>query len=140
MPIIFTESLDDITPDQLSGFFVDWPDPPSPKTHLHFLQNSGFVILAIDDETGQVIGFINAISDGVLSAYIPLLEVLPRYQKRGIGRELVSRMLEKLNGLYMVDLVCDDNLVTFYEKFGMTPMRAMARRRYDSQSGLKVEL
>jgi hypothetical protein len=33
-------------------------------------------------DNGRVIGFITAVTDKVLSAYIPLLEVLPAY--RGI--------------------------------------------------------
>ena len=35
------------------------------------------------DDAGRVVGFVTAISDGVLSAYIPLLEVLPEYQGAG---------------------------------------------------------
>ncbi len=51
--------------------------------------------------------FINAISDRVLSAFVPLLEVLPEYQRRGIGSTLVETMLAQLGDLYMVDLVAD---------------------------------
>ncbi len=38
----------------------------------------------IDDINNKVVGFITAISDGVISAYIPLLEVLPKYQNMKI--------------------------------------------------------
>ena len=55
----------------------------------------------------SVVGFVTAVSDGVLSAYIPLLEVLPEYQDRGIGSELMRRILEQLDDLYMVDVLCD---------------------------------
>ena len=80
-------------------------------------------------------GFVTAISDGVLSAYMPLLEVLPDYQGRGIGRELVERMLTLLSGHYMIDLVCDKDMQSFYARFGMKPFIAMAIRNYDRQSG-----
>ena len=43
------------------------------------------MIIAIDENTNQVVGFVTAISDGVLSAYIPFLEVLPEYKSIGIG-------------------------------------------------------
>jgi len=46
-----------------------------------------------DTENGRVVGFVTAVSDGVVSAFLPLLEVLPEYQGRGIGSELVRRML-----------------------------------------------
>jgi predicted N-acetyltransferase YhbS len=83
-------------------------------------------VLARDD--GRLVGFINAISDGVLAAYLPLLEVLPEYQHRGIGSELARRMFDALGHLYMVVLVCDPELATFYERFGMVQLAGMARR------------
>jgi len=66
-----------------------------------------------------------------LSAYIPLLEVLPKYQKLGIGKELVSRMMESLQGLYMVDVVHDESLQAYYAKFGMTAAKGSVVRNYD---------
>ncbi len=133
--IKYTSSTEDITPENLQGFFVGWPNPPSPQTFLKILKQSYEVELAIDDRTDHVIGFINAISDGILSAYIPLLEVLPEYQGKGIGAELVSRILKKLDGLYMIDLVCDEELEAFYKKVGMQSGFAMMIRNFDKQSG-----
>ncbi len=133
--IHYTDMLDGITPDHLQGFFVGWPDPPSPETHLRLLRGSDAVVLALDSQTDRVVGFATAISDGVLSAYIPLLEVLPSYQGRGIGQELMHRILRRLDGLYMVDLVCDPDHQGFYARFGMRPAHAMILRHYRHQSG-----
>lgn len=133
--IIYKSSTQGIKPEQLKDFFVGWIHQPTKETHLQILQNSAFVILAIDDRTEQVIGFINAISDKILSAYIPLLEVLPEYQKQGIGKELIKRMLNKLNKLYMIDLCCDKSLKPFYQKLGLSPMLAMGKRNYEFQKG-----
>ncbi|MBK7143298.1 MAG: GNAT family N-acetyltransferase [bacterium] len=124
-----------LSSSQLTGFFVGWPNPPSPETHLRILQQSDYVVLAIDDETNQVVGFVTAISDKILSAYIPLLEVLPEYQFRGIGRELMERMLTQLDGLYMIDLTCDPNLQKGYRQLGFQKMTAMMIRNFDCQSG-----
>ena len=93
MTIAFQADLHGITPERLQGFFLGWPNPPAPATHLRLLAGSNYVELAVDSVTGQVVGFINAISDGVLTAYIPLLEVLPAYQGQGIGATLVTRLL-----------------------------------------------
>lgn len=123
---------------QLTGFFVRWPNPPSPETHLRILQQSDYVVLAVDDETHRVVGFVTAISDKILSAYIPLLEVLPEYQYRGIGRELMERMLIQLDGLYMIDLTCDPKLQKAYRQLGFQKMTAMMIRRFDCQSGRKA--
>jgi ribosomal protein S18 acetylase RimI-like enzyme len=133
--ISFTSSVENITADQLHGFFVGWPNPPSPQTHLALLQNSAHVVLALDDETGHVVGFVAAISDGVLTAYISLLEVLPAYQGQGISQELMRRVLEELGRLYAVDLVCDPELEPFYARLGMRRAVAMMIRNYERQSG-----
>ncbi|MBN3526357.1 GNAT family N-acetyltransferase [Paenibacillus apiarius] len=133
--MIYKNSLEGISSDMLEGFFVDWPNPPSPQTHLLLLKNSSKVVLAIADNTNQVVGFITAISDGVLSAYIPFLEVLPEYKNKGIGKELVNRMLKELDDIYMIDLCCDDDLVPYYDKFRMTKTNGMILRNYKMQSG-----
>jgi ribosomal protein S18 acetylase RimI-like enzyme len=135
--IRYTESVDGIEPQDLDGFFVGWPRPPSAETHLRLLNGSDHVILAIDEFAGRVVGFITAISDGVLSAYIPLLEVRPEYRRRGIGSELVRRMLHRLRDLYMVDLLCDADVQPFYERLGLRRMQGMALRNYDRQSGAR---
>jgi ribosomal protein S18 acetylase RimI-like enzyme len=135
MNVRFATSLEGITPGMLSGFFVGWPHPPSPATHLEILSGSWRVVLALDDQHPRVAGFINAVSDGILSAYIPLLEVLPAYQRRGIGTELVRRMLGLCGDLYMVDTTCDPNVRPFYARCGMKPHTGMMLRNYARQSG-----
>jgi predicted N-acetyltransferase YhbS len=60
------------------------------------------------------------ISDGVLTAFIPWLEVLPDYQGQGIGSELMRRILDGTERFYSVDLVCDAALVPYYARFGMS--------------------
>ena len=133
--IAYRDGTEGVTAERLKGFFVGWPDPPSPETHLRLLAGSDHVVLAVDEESGDVVGFVTAISDGVLSAYIPFLEVLPGYQGRGIGRELMRRMLEKLRDLYVVDLLCDPELQLFYARMGMRPATGMMVRNYARQSG-----
>ncbi len=127
--ITYRDTLDGIGPEHLHGFFVGWPDPPSPEMHLCILAGSAHVVLAWDAAAGRVAGFITALTDGALTAYIPLLEVLPDYQGRGIGRELVQRMLHRLEGLRGVDLCCDPELKPFYEHFGMRAVTGMVLRR-----------
>jgi len=133
--IRYRTDLDGIRPTQLSGFFEGWPNRPSPETHLRILRGSDHVALAIDVEAEGVVGFATAITDGVLAAYVPLLEVLPRHRGRGIGSELVRTLLNSLDGYYMIDLVTDPALEEFYVPLGFGPAHAMAIRRRDMQSG-----
>ncbi len=124
-----------IEPGQLHGFFVGWPNPPSPETHLQLLKNSDHIVVAVDTVNNKVVGFITAITDAVLTAYIPLLEVLPEYQKQAIGTALVNKMLQQLQEYYAVDLLCDENLQPYYEQMGMRRATGMLLRNYDRQSG-----
>ncbi|WP_207640674.1 GNAT family N-acetyltransferase [Alkaliphilus transvaalensis] len=133
--INYINSIDNIEKEKLHGFFVGWPNPPSQEKHLEILKNSTYIWLAVKEEGKEVVGFINAISDKTLSSYIPLLEVLPEYQGRGIGRELVKRMLHTLKDYYMIDLLCDDELTPFYKSLGMFKSSGMLVRNYSQQEG-----
>ena len=127
--IEYATTVDGVEPRDLEGFFVGWPAPPSTQRHLELLQRSEQVVIAREGESGRVVGFVSAVGDGVLSAFIPLLEVLPEHQGRGVGTELVRQMLALLEDRYMVDLCCDQNLAPFYERFGMSRVVGMSLRR-----------
>jgi ribosomal protein S18 acetylase RimI-like enzyme len=131
----YRRSLEGIRTSQLEGFFKGWPNPPTPETHLEILRRASHVVLAVDGSSDRVIGFVTAISDGLLSAYVPLLEVRPEFQHRGIGSELMRRMLEALGGMYMIDLLCDPELRAFYAKLGMRESSGMLVRNFARQSG-----
>lgn len=134
MTIRYTTSLDGITSSMLEGFLQTWRSPPPPEKLLRMLRASAHVILAIDDEHGRVVGLINAITDGVNFAFIPLLEVLSEYRGRGIGSQLVQRMLRELQDYPCIDLTCDPETQPFYEKCGMRRSTGMVIRDH-SRSG-----
>jgi ribosomal protein S18 acetylase RimI-like enzyme len=126
--IAYSDSAAEVVPDDLAGFFVGWPSPPSLDRRLELLRRSDAVSLAYDE--GSLVGFPTAISDGVLAAYIPFLEVLPSDQRRGIGTALIERLLAQLDDLYMVDVVCDAPLEPFYAQLGFITLDlAMGLRR-----------
>jgi ribosomal protein S18 acetylase RimI-like enzyme len=128
--ISYSDTAAGISAADLAGFFVGWPQPPSNEHRLRVVQAATAVVIARDPDN-NVVGFITAVTDGVFAAYIPLLEVLPGHQGRGIGRALVQRMLARLRECYMIDLVCDDDVVPFYERLGGWRLNAVAWRNYD---------
>lgn len=132
--IVYQHTTADVSADQLHGFFVGWPNSPSPEAHLRILHGSTHVVLARDDATNNVVGFVTAISDGVSCAYIPHLEVLPAYQGHGVGSELMRRMLHQLRDLYMIDLICDPDVQPFYERLGMRRAEGMLIRNFERQN------
>jgi len=129
-----------ITADMLNGFFAGWQNKPNPTTHIRIMQNSYRAIVAVDATTGMAVGFINSISDGILSAYIPLLEVLPEYRGKGIGRWLVRLMKQECKHLYMLDICHDEEIAPFYAKFEPTGQgRSTLFRNYEAQGGMNID-
>jgi len=64
---------DRIIPNELGCFFQDWKSPPSIKVKGKLLNGADLIITA--RENGKLIGFLTAISDGVMHAFITLVEV-----------------------------------------------------------------
>lgn len=77
--------------DVIDGLFAGWPHPPTAQQLIDVMDNSYARVWAFSD--GRVIGYVNALSDGILTAFIPWLEVHPDYQGQGIGSELLRRIL-----------------------------------------------
>jgi ribosomal protein S18 acetylase RimI-like enzyme len=132
--IEYSNSKEAIAGLDLSGFFVGWPNPPHVEILKKILMNSQHIYLAMD--RNKLVGFVNAISDQTLSAYIPLLEVLPEYQGRGIGKNLVEKIKSDLSHYYMIDICCDEDVTPFYEKLNFKRAHSMILRNYAKQAGL----
>ena len=128
--IEYVDNVDGIGPEILTGFFEGWKKPHTPETHLDILKRSADVVLAVDTDAKRVVGFVTALSDGIQSAFIPLLEVLPAYRNKGIGTALMRKMLDKLSGIGCIDLTCDPELQPFYARFGMLRSSGMIIRNY----------
>lgn len=132
--IRYSTDVDALDVTQLSmPFFVGWPDPPDQETHLRILRGARHAVAAIEGDS--VVGFVTAIGDGVLGAFIPLLEVTPQHHGRGIGTALVQRLLDEIGPIYAVDAVCDPELVGFYERLGFRGGTAVTRRDHGLQAG-----
>lgn len=128
--ISYRDRVDDIPAEAFDGFCVGWMAPLSGTALKKVLESSHHFWLAMDNE--KVVGFVNALSDGVLSAFIPLLEVRPEYQGKGIGKELMAKIVATYNNLYMIDLLCDESLAAYYGPMGFVKVTGMARRNFDS--------
>jgi GNAT superfamily N-acetyltransferase len=133
--VTYQSTLDGVSADDLEGFFEGWPSPSSSRTLLGVIHGSDYVVVARAGGS-QVVGLIAAITDGVLTAFVTLLEVLPGHRNHGIGSELVGRVRDHSAELYGIDVLCDAELVPFYERLGFRPAAAASIRRYDRQAGV----
>jgi GNAT superfamily N-acetyltransferase len=73
-------------------------------------------VIAWDEE--RLVGLGNAISDGYLVVYFPHLVVRPEYQGKGIGTELMGRLMQRYGGFHQQALLADGRAIDFYRKLG----------------------
>lgn len=111
----------DLPCDQLYRLFlaVGWANEETITQHRkeHFnigFLNSTFVFSAWVGE--EMVGCVRVLSDRVFRSVIYDLAVLPEYQGRGIGKELVERCFAACEGSEW--LVQTDEARGFYEKMG----------------------
>jgi len=93
-----------------------WSSAEKPCELERALRNSHSLVTAWDGP--RLVGLGNAISDGALVVYYPHMLVLPEYQGRGIGREIVRRLMARYAGFHQHILVADGGAIEFYRKCG----------------------
>jgi ribosomal protein S18 acetylase RimI-like enzyme len=71
-------------------------------------------------QVGQLIGFVNVISDGIADAFLVDLMVHPDYQRLGLGRSLVDHAIQglKADGIRCIEVIFDPALEEFYQRCG----------------------
>ena len=94
----------------------DWSSAKRPELLHKALLASHSLVSAWDGS--KLVGLGNAISDGYLVVYYPHLLVLPEYQGRGIGTELMRRLIARYEGFHQHMLVADGRALDFYRKCG----------------------
>lgn len=103
----------------LVGLFkaVNWDSANYPTRLVKAIANSQKVISAWDGE--KLVGLVNAIDDGELTAYVHYLLVDPNYQGYGIGKELTQRIKKHYQDYRYILLIAEtDELVAYYQKLG----------------------
>lgn len=121
MGIIFNDTKKDLPSEQLHQLFVavGWSDGSETSAMIDSYNvpfiNSTLVISAWDNE--RLIGAVRVLSDKMFRSIIYDLLVLPEYQNKGIGKELVRRCIEHFpNSEWLVQTT--DKISEYYEKIG----------------------
>ena len=78
----------------------------------------------------KLVGLIRAVGDGLTIVYIQDLLVHPEYQRMGIGKALMGRLLDDYKNVYQKVLTTDDTEKTlaFYHHMGMKVDREIGCR------------
>ena len=97
---------------------VQWSSADKPDALHAGLVASHSLVTAWDEKL--LVGLGNAISDGHLVVYFPHLIVRPEYQGKGIGTELMARMMKRYRGFHQQALLADGRAVDFYKRLGFS--------------------
>lgn len=87
-------------------------------------------------EKEELVGYIDCVSNGVTDAYIQDLMVHPDYQGKGVGTDLMNKMIQYLKEkrIYIISVVFEERLKPFYDKFGFYNMLCGQMETYNGDS------
>src|SRR5690554_863595 len=122
MNIVYNDEKKDLPIEQLHKIFiaVGWSDGDelSDGMRAGFMQpwlNSTLVVSAWDSD--KLVGAVRVLSDTIFRSIIYDLLVLPEFQNKGIGTELVRRCIEHFpNSEWLIQTTQD--ISGYYEKIG----------------------
>ena len=94
---------------------VGWSRPAN-EEELREVLEAGPAVGAWDGQ--RLVGFVRALSDGHLAAYIEDVIVHQDYRRGGVGDRLMSRLLTEIKRSANVSLFCERPVARFYERHG----------------------
>jgi GNAT superfamily N-acetyltransferase len=79
------------------------------------------VVGAYEQSSGSMVGFLRAVSDGYALAYLADVFVLQPHRGQGLGRRLVSAMIDEGPGAKFLWMLHTTDAHALYAKFGFAP-------------------
>jgi len=121
----------DLDLEQVAALFIraGWAHRAQDRAKLaRLIAHSMYVVTAWDGET--MVGIARAISDGVTNAYVSTVTVLPEWRGKGIGREMVRRLVDVGEGKDAIQwtLHARPEVHPFYRENGFEGAPDMLRR------------
>src|SRR5437773_5809782 len=116
-PVKYSETRDPQIESVLALYRAnEWSSAQKPDLLHKALLGSHSLLTAWDGT--RLVGLGNAISDGYLVVYYPHLLVLPEYQGRGIGTDLMRRLMARYPDFHQHIIIADGRALDFYRKCG----------------------
>lgn len=114
-----------------------WADaePELPEWVEKLIEGSR-IMLGAFGEDGTLAGMARVLSDGVSDAFIQDVVVDPQFRGRGIGAELVTRLVAMLTerGADWIGLVATPGNAEFYERLGFRVLEGFTPMRFGKSS------
>ena len=81
-------------------------------------ENSLLTLGAYD--SNQLVGVIRTVGDGFSIVFVQDILVLPEYQRKGIGTQLLRKIMERFSSVYQMELMTDNTpkTISFYKSAG----------------------
>ena len=126
MTLRWTTAIDTLDWEELAALYRAAPlGDKRPQGLKTAFSHSMFKFLVYED--AALVGAGRALADGIDCSYICDVAVLPSHQGTGLGRQIVSRLVEASRGHRKIILYAVPGKEAFYEKLGFARMNtAMA--------------
>ncbi len=82
------------------------------------LKNADIIVVAV--ESDKIVGVARAVTDYNYCCYLSDLAVDEKYQKNGIGKQLISKVQEQLNDKCKIILLSAPDAKEYYPNIGFT--------------------
>lgn len=111
--------------DRLRKLYIEtaWISPDDPAVFLYRAVSGSAVAAGAFDDSGTLIGFGRALSDGCSDAYIQDVVVSPEFRGQGLGRQIIRLIEGELRkmGVDWIGLVGEPGTEKFYSKLKLKP-------------------
>lgn len=119
--LLWSDTLERVDWDELSALYRIAPLGEKPPQQLRTVYaNSMFCSFVY--EGGRLVGAGRALADGLDCSYICDVAVHPDLQGRGVGRDIVARLVEQSKGHKKIILYAVAGKEPFYRKLGFKRM------------------
>jgi GNAT superfamily N-acetyltransferase len=123
--------------DELSELYRVAPLGIKPPAALATVfANSMFACFVYGDD--HLAGAGRALADGLDCAYIADVAVHPDHQGRGLGREIIERLVTAARGHKKIILYANPGAEPFYAKLGFYPMNTAMAIWHDTEAAVEA--
>lgn len=109
-----------------------WKEEWNQNELTELMRSSYAFVLAYQVASGNAVGMGRAISDGVSDAYIQDLVVLQEWRGKGIGKRILSTLIEycRSRGVEWIGLIAEQGTMGFYASTGFSLLEGCVPMKY----------